>query len=93
VSNKPFHAAAGVTADGERDIPGIWAGPGGQGAKCWLGVLTETKDRGAQDALTTVRDGLRGLPEAINAVWEDATVQTCVIHLPRNTFKYASPKD
>jgi transposase-like protein len=82
VSNKPFYAAVGVTVNGERDILGIWAGPGGagEGAKYWMNVLTEIKNRGVQDVLITVCDGLRGLPEAINAVWADATVQTCVIH-------------
>jgi transposase-like protein len=93
VSNKPFYAAVGVTVNGERDILGIWAGPGGEGAKYWLNVLTEVKNRGVQDVLITVCDGLRGLPDAINAVWEEATVQTCVIHLLRNTFKCASRKD
>jgi transposase-like protein len=93
VSNKPFYAAVGVTVNGERDILGIWAGPGGEGAKYWLAVLTEIKDRGVQDVLIAVCDGLKGLPEAINAVWEDARVQTCVIHLLRNSFKYASRKD
>ena len=93
VSNKPFYAAVGVTAGGERDILGIWAGQGGEGAKYWLNVLTEIKNRGVQDVLIVVCDGLKGLPDAINTVWEDAQVQTCVIHLLRNTFKYASRKD
>jgi transposase-like protein len=90
VANKPFYAAIGVTVNGERDILGIWAGSGGEGAKYWLAVLTEIKNCGVQDTLIVVCDGLKGLPEAINATWEDAQVQTCVIHLLRNTFKYAS---
>jgi transposase-like protein len=95
VSNKPFYAAVGVSVNGERDILGIWAGPSGagEGAKYWMNVLTEIKNRGVQDVLIVVCDGLKGLPEAIDAVWEEATVQTCVIHLLRNTFKYASRKD
>lgn len=90
VRNKPFYVVIGVTISGHRDILGIWAGDGGEGAKYWLGVLTEIKNRGVEDVCIAVCDGLKGLPEAINTVWELATVQTCVIHLIRNTFRYAS---
>jgi putative transposase len=90
VRNKPFYIVLGVTVNGERDILGIWAGDGGgEGAKYWLGVLTEIKNRGVEDVCIAVCDGLKGLPEAITTVWEQATVQTCVIHLIRNTFRYA----
>jgi transposase-like protein len=79
---------------GERDILGIWAGnDSGEGAKYWLAVLTELKNRGVQDILILVCDGLKGLPDAVRAVWERTTVQTCVIHLLRNTFKYAARQD
>ncbi len=91
VRNKPFYIAVGVTVNGgERDILGIWAGDGGEGAKFWLGVLTEIKNRGAEDVCIVVCDGLKGLPESINTAWPLATVQTCVIHLIRNTFRFAS---
>jgi transposase-like protein len=90
VRNKPFYVVLGVTVNGERDILGIWAGDGGEGAKFWLGVLTEIKNRGVEDVCIAVCDGLRGLPDAITAVWDQATVQTCIIHLIRNTFRYAS---
>jgi hypothetical protein len=60
-----------------------------EGAKYWLGVLTEIKNRGVEDVCIAVCDGLKGLPEAITTVWEQSTVQTCVIHLIRNTFRYA----
>jgi transposase-like protein len=91
VTNKAFYVAIGVTVDGQRDILGIWAGAGGEGAKHWLNVLTELKNRGVADVLMLVCDGLKGLPEAVNTVWEHTTVvQTCVIHLLRNTFKYAA---
>jgi transposase-like protein len=90
VSNRPVYVAVGVTVAGERDILGLWAGDGGEGAKFWLSVLTEIKNRGTADVCIVVCDGLKGLPEAIGAVWELATVQTCVIHLIRNTFRYAS---
>jgi len=89
VRNKPFYVVLGVTVNGERDILGIWAGDGGEGAKYWLGVLTEIKNRGVEDVCIAVCDGLKGLPEAITTVWEQSTVQTCVIHLIRNTFRYA----
>jgi transposase-like protein len=92
VRNKPFYVAVGVTTAGERDILGIWAGDGGEGAKFWLGVLTEIKNRGVEDVFIVVCDGLKGLPDAVNTTWELTTVQTCIIHLIRNTFKYASRK-
>ena len=90
VRNKPFYLAVGVTVNGERDILGIWAGDGGEGAKFWLGVLTEIKNRGVEDVCIVVCDGLKGLPDSINTCWPLATVQTCIIHLIRNTFRFAS---
>lgn len=90
VRNKPFYVAVGVTVNGERDILGIWAGDGGEGAKFWLGVLTEIKNRGVDDVCIVLCDGLKGLPESVTTTWEYAVVQTCVIHLVRNTFRYAS---
>ena len=71
---------------------GLWASDGGEGAKFWLAVLTEIKNRGTTDVCMVVCDGLKGLSEAVGAVWERAIVQTCVIHLLRNTFRYASRK-
>ena len=92
VRNKPMYVVIGVTVNGERDILGIWAGEGGEGAKFWLAVLTEVKNRGVADVCIAVCDGLNGLPDAINTVWPLATVQQCIIHLIRNTFRYASKK-
>ena len=92
VRNKPMYVVIGVTVNGERDILGIWAGDGGEGAKFWLSVLTEVKNRGVADVCIAVCDGLKGLPDAINTVWALATVQQCIIHLIRNTFRYASKK-
>lgn len=92
VTNRPIYVAIGVTCAGERDILGLWAGDGGEGAKFWLAVLTEIKNRGTGDVCIVVCDGLKGLPDAINTVWSQAVVQTCVIHLLRNTFRYASRK-
>ena len=90
VMNKPIYVVIGVTVNGERDILGLWAGDGGEGAKFWLSVFTEIKNRGVQDVCIAVCDGLKGLPEAITTTWELATVQACVIHLIRNTFRFAS---
>jgi putative transposase len=90
VTNRPVYVAIGVSVNGERDILGLWAGDGGEGAKFWLSVLTEIKNRGVEDVCITVCDGLKGLPEAINTVWDRAIVQTCIVHLVRNTFRYAA---
>jgi putative transposase len=90
VANRPIYIAIGVTVDGERDILGLWVGPsGGEGAKFWLTVLTEIKNRGVEDVCIVVCDGLKGLPEAIGATWPAAITQTCVLHLIRHTFRLA----
>jgi transposase-like protein len=93
VANRPVYTAVGVTVDGQRDILGLWVGTGGEGAKYWLAVLTEIKNRGVDDVCIVVCDGLKGLPEAITATWPLAVTQTCVLHLIRNTFRLASRKD
>jgi transposase-like protein len=80
VANRPVYAAIGVTVDGQRDILGLWVGTGGEGAKYRLQVLTEIKNRGVDDACIVVCDGLKGLPESIEATWPLAIVQTCVLH-------------
>jgi putative transposase len=89
VANRPIYIALAVTVDGTRDILGLWAGDGGEGAKFWLHVLTELKNRGVADACMVVCDGLKGLPDAIGEVWPLAVTQTCVIHLLRASFRYA----
>jgi putative transposase len=95
VANRPIYVVLGVTADGERDILGLWAGEhgDGEGAKFWLRVLTEIKNRGTRDVLMVVCDGLKGLPDAIAQVWPQAITQTCIVHLLRNSFRYASKRD
>jgi hypothetical protein len=95
VANRPVYLALGVTVDGERDVLGLWAGEhgDGEGAKFWLRVLSEIKNRGTRDVLMVVCDGLKGLPDAVNAVWDKTIVQTCIVHLLRNSFKYASRRD
>jgi putative transposase len=92
VGNRPIYAAVGVTLEGEREILGLWAGSGGEGAKFWLAVLTDLKNRGLRDTFFVVCDGLKGLPEVVGNVWPQATVQTCIIHLIRNTFRLASKR-
>ena len=93
VANRPVYAAIGVSLEGEKDILGLWVGTGGEGAKFWMSVLTDIKNRGVTDTFFLVCDGLKGLPEVVGNVWPLATVQTCIIHLIRNTFKLASKKD
>ena len=93
VANRAFYAAIGVTVDGKRDILGLWPSGGGEGAKYWLQVLTEIKNRGTEDVCIVVCDGLKGLPDAISATWPRAITQTCVLHLIRNTFRLASRGD
>jgi transposase-like protein len=93
VANRPIYMAIGVTVDGERDILGLWVGDGGEGAKYWHHVLSEIKNRGTTDVCMVVCDGLTGLPEAVSSVWSRAIVQTCVVHLLRNSFRYASRRD
>lgn len=89
VANRPIYVVLAVDVEGHRDILGLWAGDGGEGAKHWLQVLTELKNRGVADVLMVVCDGLVGLPDAIGTVWPRAITQTCIIHLLRNSFRYA----
>ncbi|MHA7156361.1 IS256 family transposase [Arthrobacter sp. TMN-50] len=93
VANRPIYAAIGVSLEGEKDVLGLWAGTGGEGAKFWMSVLTDMKNRGVSDTFFLVCDGLKGLPEVVSNVWPLTTVQTCIIHLIRNTFRLASKKD
>jgi putative transposase len=93
VANRPVYAAIGVTVDGCKDVLGLWAGTGGEGAKFWMSVLVDLKNRGVADVLFLVCDGLKGLPEVVGNVWPLTIVQTCVIHLIRNTFRLSSRAD
>ncbi len=93
VVNRPVYAAIGVTVDGHKDVLGLWAGTGGEGAKFWMSVLTDLRNRGVGDVFFLVCDGLKGLPEVVENVWPAATVQTCIIHLIRNTFRLTSRAD
>ena len=87
VANRPIYVVMAVIVGGTRDILGIWAGDGGEGAKYWLRVFTELKNRGLEDVLMLVCDGLKGLPEAVEVVWPATIVQMCVVHLLRNSVR------
>jgi transposase-like protein len=93
VANRPVYAAIGVSLDGDKDVLGLWAGTGGEGAKFWMAVLTDLRNRGIKDVFFLVCDGLKGLPDVVANVWPQTTVQTCIIHLIRNTFRLSSRRD
>jgi len=93
VANRPVYAAIGVTLAGEKDVLGLWAGTGGEGAKFWMSVLTDLRNRGIKDVFFVVCDGLKGLPDVVSNVWPQAIVQTCIVHLIRNTFRLTSRRD
>ena len=88
VRNKAVYLALGVLPDGTRDILGIWIETT-EGAKFWMKVFNDLKTRGVEDILIAVTDGLKGIPEALSAVFPDTTLQTCIVHLTRNSLDYA----
>ena len=95
VANRPIYVALAVTCEGTREVLGLWAGEhgDGEGAKYWLKVLTEIKNRGVVDVCMLVCDGLKHLPAAVAQVWPQTIVQACIVHLLRNSFRYASRRD
>ena len=94
VANRPVYLAIGIDCDGAKQVLGLWVGPAvGESSKFWLTVLSELKSRGVADVCIVCCDGLTGLPDAINVVWPQATVQLCVVHLIRASLRYASKKD
>ena len=92
VRNKAIYLALGVRPDGSRDILGLWI-EGTEGAKFWMKVFNDLKTRGVNDILIAVTDGLKGMPEALATVFPATTLQTCIVHLIRNSLDYASWKD
>jgi putative transposase len=92
VRNKAVHIALGVRVDGTKEVLGLWLEQN-EGAKFWLRVMNELRNRGVEDVLLAVVDGLKGFPEAIVAVFPDATVQTCIVHLLRHSLDFVSYKD
>jgi putative transposase len=92
VCNKAVYLALGITPDGRKHILGLWIDPN-EGAKFWLRIVNELRNRGVQDILIAVVDGLKGFPEAINAAFPQTLVQTCIVHLLRNALAYVSWQD
>lgn len=92
VRNKAVYVALGVQPDGTKDILGLWIEQS-EGAKFWLRVMNDLKTRGVEDVLIAIVDGLKGFPEAITAVFPQAQVQTCVVHLIRHSLAFVSYKD
>ena len=90
-ANRAIYIAIGVNTEGQKEVLGLWAAPT-EGAKFWLSVVTELKNRGVQDILIACVDGLKGFPEAIEAIYPAAQVQLCLVHLVRNSLKYVSWK-
>ena len=92
VRNKAVYLALGVRRDGTREILGLWIETT-EGAKFWMKVFNDLKTRGVNDILIAVTDGLTGMPAALEAVFPRTTLQTCIVHLIRNSLDYASWKD
>lgn len=92
VINKAVFLALGVNTEGQKELLGMWIAEN-EGAKFWLSVLTELKNRGLKDILIACIDGLKGFPEAINTIYPDTNIQLCIVHMVRNNLKYVSWKD
>lgn len=92
VINKSVYLALGVNLEGQKELLGMWMSET-EGAKFWLGVLTELQNRGVRDILIACVDGLKGFPDAINAVYPDTKIQLCIVHMVRNSVKYVPWKD
>ena len=92
VRNKAVYLALGFTIEGHKEILGLWIEQA-EGAKFWLRVMTEIKNRGGGDVFIAVVDGLKGFPEAINAVFPETSVQTCIVHMIRHSLNYVGWKE
>ncbi len=92
IINKAVYLAIGINLEGKKEILGLWVAKT-EGAKFWLSIFTEMKNRGLQDVFIACVDGLKGLPEAIETVYPDTEVQLCIVHMVRNSLKYVSYKD
>jgi putative transposase len=92
VCNRSVYLALGVTMEGQKELLGIWIAQS-EGAKFWLGVITELKNRGIKDIFIACVDGLKGFPEAIESVFPDTQIQLCIVHMVRNSVKYVNWKD
>ena len=92
VQNKAVYLALGVLPDGTREVLGLWV-EATEGAKSWMRVFNDLKTRGVQDILIAVTDGLKGMPQALEVVFPATTLQTCIVHLMRNSLAYAGWKE
>ena len=92
VINKAVFLALGINLDGQKELLGMWMAEN-EGAKFWLNVLTELKNRGLNDILIACVDGLKGFPEAINAVYPETQIQLCIVHMARNSLRFLAWKD
>jgi len=92
VAKKAVYVALGLNMQGKKDVLGLWIGES-EGAKFWMGIMTELKNRGVEDILIACIDGLKGLPDAINAVYPQTHIQLCIVHMIRNSTKYVSYKE
>src|ERR1700684_1602840 len=92
VENRAGYTAIGINVEGQKTVRGLWVS-GNEGAKYWMGVLTNMKNRGMKDAFVICTDGLKGFPEAIEAVFPNTLVQTCIVHLVRASLKFVSWKE
>ncbi|EFH6733225.1 MULTISPECIES: IS256 family transposase [Escherichia] len=92
VINKSVFLALGINIEGQKELPGMWLAEN-EGAKFWLNVLTELKNRGLNDILIACVDGLKGFPDAINTVYPKARIQLCIVHMVRNSLRFVSWKD
>lgn len=92
VINKAVFLAPGINTEGQKELLGMWLAEN-KGAKFWLSILTELKNRGLQNILIACVEGLKGFPDAINSVYPQPHIQLCIIHMVRNSLKYVSWKD
>ena len=92
VINKAVYLALGVNLEGQKELLGMWLSEN-EGAKFWLGVLTELQNRGVKDILIACVDGLKGFPDAINTVYPETHIQLCIVHMVRNSMKFVPWKD
>jgi len=92
VTNKSVYTAIGINMEGEKEVLGLWIAET-EGAKFWMGIITELKNRGLEDILIACIDGLKGFPEAINAVYPETRIQLCIVHMIRNSTRFVSWKE
>jgi putative transposase len=93
VENRAVYVAVGIKMDGLKDVLGLWTGDNTEGSRFWLTIMTELRNRGLKDVFIACVDGLKGFPEAIEAVFPETIVQLCIVHMIRNSLKYVGWKE